>query len=108
MSGPRFTHVREIHLQNIFNQNNLSERLNGEFEDRFKCTRGLKSKNPSLIHLVITNHNFFREHEGLKNNMTPAEAIGIDIMPVPDSDHAESCDRWITFIENAAIYASSA
>ena len=108
VSGPRFTHVREIHLQNIFNQNNLSERLNGEFEDRFKCTRGLKSKNPSLIHLVIANHNFFREHEGLENNMTPAEAIGIDIMPVPDSDHTESCDRWITFIENAAIYASSA
>ena len=106
--GPRFTHVREIHLQNIFNQNNLSESLNGEYADRFRCIRGLKSDDPGLIHLMIAHHNFFREHEGLENNMTPADAIGIDIIPVPNSDRAESCDKWITFIENAAIYASSA
>ena len=82
--GPRFVHIREIHLQNLFNQNNVYERLNGEFRDRLKCTRGLKSDNPYIIRLLISYHNFFREHKGLENNMTPAEAIGIDIMPVPD------------------------
>ena len=45
--------------------------------------------------------------EGLKNNMPPAEAIGIDIMPVPDSDVAPACDKWITFIQNAAIHAAA-
>ncbi len=30
--------------------------------------------------------------------MTPAKAIGIDIIPVKDSDLADSCDAWITFI----------
>ena len=105
--GPRFVHIREIHLQNLFNQNNLYERLNGEFRDRLQCTRGLKSDNPYIIHLIIAYHNFFRKHEGLKNNMTPAEAIGIDILPVPDSDLSTSCDRWITFIQNAAIHTAA-
>ena len=29
--GPKFGHIREIHIQNIFSQNNVYERLNGEF-----------------------------------------------------------------------------
>ena len=106
-SGPRFVHIREIHLQNLFNQNNLYERLNGEFRDRLKCARGLKSNNPFIIRLLIMYHNFFREHTGLKDNMTTAQAIGIDIMPVPDSDLAPATDEWITFIQNAAIYAAA-
>ena len=105
--GPRFVHIREIHLQNLFNQNNLYERLNGTFSDRFKCTRGFKSDNPATTRLLIAYYNFFREHEGLKNNMTPAEAIGIDIMPIPDSDLAPVCNKWITFIQNAAIHAAA-
>ena len=79
--------MREIHLR-IFSTRTTYQ-INGD-EDRLKCARGLKSPNPGLIHLIIAHHNFFREHEGLENNMTPAEAIGIDIMPVPGSDHAES------------------
>lgn len=105
--GPRFVHIREVHLQNLFNQNNLYERLNGTFRDRFKCTRGFKTDNPAIIRLFIIYYNFFREHKGLKNNMPPAEAIGIDIMPVPDSDVAPETDKWITFIQNAAIHAAS-
>ena len=48
-----------------------------------------------------------RERVRLENNMTPAEAIGIDIMPVPDSDLASSCDKWITLIQNTAIYTAT-
>ena len=44
VAGPRFVHVRYIHIQNIFNQNNVYERLNGEFWDRLQCTPYLKSK----------------------------------------------------------------
>ena len=36
--------------------------------------------------------------------MTPAKEIGIDIVPVPDSDLAPGCDgRMIAFIQNTAI-----
>ena len=104
---PRFVHIREIHLQNLFNQNNLYEWLNSAFSDRFECTRGFKSDNPAIIRLFIVYYNFFREHEGLENNMTPAEAIGIDIMPVSDSDLAPKCEKWITLIRNATIHAAA-
>ena len=104
-TGPRFVHIREIHIQNRFNQNNIYERLNGEFGERLQCTRGIKSENSSIIRMLIVYHNFFREHTAL-HGKTPAEAIGIDIMPVPHSDLAPECDRWITFIQNAALNAA--
>ena len=107
MSGPRFVHICEIHLRNIFNQNNIYERLNGEYKDRLKCIRGLKSENPAIISMIIVYHNFFRGHTALDNNMTPAEAIGIDIVPVADSELAPECDRWITLIQNAAIHMAA-
>ena len=45
-TNPNFVHVREIHLKNMFNQNNdVYKRLNGEFRDRLQCTRGFKSEN---------------------------------------------------------------
>ena len=100
-TGPRFVHIREIHLKNKFNQNNKCERFNGEVDDRLECIRGLKSENPAIIPLYIVYHNFFRPHTGLDNNMTPAEAIGIDIVPIDDD--IPDCDNWITFIQNAAL-----
>ena len=105
--GPRFVHIREAHLQNMFNQNNVYERLNGEFEDRLKCVRGLKSEDPGLICLIITHRNFFRKHEGLEDNMTHAEAIRVDITPDKDSGLPPECAKWSVFIQNAAIYADS-
>lgn len=102
-AGPRFVHIREIHIQNMFNQNNVYERLNGEFKGRLRCTRGLKSENSPVIRMLIIYHNFFREHASLEDNMTPAEAVGIDIVPVPHSELAPECDRWITLIQNAAL-----
>ena len=108
-AGPRFVHVREIHIRNMFNQNNVYERLNGEFRDRLQCTRGLKSEDPAIIRLLVTYHNFFRGHTALEDGMTPAEAIGADIVPLEDcTGLAPDCDRWITFIQNAAAHAAAA
>ena len=97
-------HIRDIRLKNIFNTNNLYERLNGEFKDRIKTARGFKLKPnkktdgkpgggcPALLRLLVVYHNFFRPHEGL-GGKTPAEAAGIII-------HGDN--EWITMIANAA------
>ena len=106
-AGPRFVHIREIHIQNMFNQNNVYERLNGDFKGRLRCTRGLKSDNSPVIRMLIVYHNFFHEHTSLEGNMTPAEAVGIEIVPVPHSELAPDCDRWITLIQNAALGAAA-
>ena len=106
-AGPRFVHIREIHIQNMFNQNNVYERLNGDFKGRLRCTRGLKSDNSSVIRMLIVYHNFFHEHTSLEGRMTPAEAVGIEIVPVPHSELAPDCDRWITLIQNAALGAAA-
>ena len=106
-AGPRFVHIREIHLRNIFNQNNVYERLNGEFKGRLRCTRGLKSENSTVIRMLIIYHNFFHEHSSLEDGMTPAEAAGIEIVPVPHSELAPECDRWITLAQNAALGAAA-
>ena len=88
--GFRLMHIRDIHLKNIFNTNNLCERLNGEFKDRIKTARGFKLKPnkktdgkpgggcPALLRLLVVHHNFFRPHEGL-GGRTPVEAAGIII-----------------------------
>ena len=94
--GFRFTHVRDIHLQKKFNNNNLHERLNGEFKDRIKTVRGFKSEDPALVHLMMIHHNFFRSHSGI-GNITPAEKAGIRIQGI---------DKWMTFICNAAIHVT--
>ena len=62
-AGPRFVHVREIHLHNQFNQNNVHER-NGEFKDRWDGIRGMRADSPSVVSLMIIYHNFFRPHAG--------------------------------------------
>ena len=44
---------------------------------------GFKSENSDIIRLlIITPQNFFLVHTSVENNMTPAEAIGVDILPV--------------------------
>ena len=102
--GFRLLHIRDIHLRNIFNTNNIYERLNGEFKARIKTARGFSLKPnkktdgnlgggcPAMMRLLIVHHNFFRPHSAL-NGKTPAEAAGI-IM------HGD--DKWATMIANAA------
>ena len=68
-------HIRHIKIQGDMN-NNMMERLNGEFRDREKVMRGVKkTDSPSITGYQIF-HNFVREHEGLKGK-TPAEAAGV-------------------------------
>ena len=106
-AGPRFVHIRGIHIQNMFNQNNVHERLNGEFKDRLRCTRGLKSDGSPVIRMPIICRNFFRKHSSLEDGITAAEAAGMDTAPVPHSEFAAECDGWITLVQNAALGAAA-
>ena len=80
-------------MRDEFNNNNIQERLNGEFKNRLVTTRGLNADEPALVRLLIIYHNLFRRHEGLKNR-TPAQAVGITI---------EGPNQWATVIANAAL-----
>ena len=87
----RTTHIRHIHLTGDMN-NNTMERLNGEFRDREKVTRGLKKMDSPLIDGYQLYHNYVRPHMSLENK-TPAEACGITIQGV---------NKWKTLIQNAS------
>lgn len=87
----RAEHIRHIKIQGDMN-NNMMERLNGEFRDREKVMRGVKKKDSPAITGYQIFHNYIREHEGLKGK-TPAEACGIEI---------EGENKWLTLIQNAS------
>lgn len=87
---PRTEHISHIRLQGD-NHNNKMERLNGEFRDREKVMRSLKTENSPILKGYQIYHNFFRPHMAL-NGLTPAEAAGIKI---------EGENPWITLIQNA-------
>ena len=103
MSGPRFVHIRDIHIQNQFNNNNIYERFNGEIRDLLKRVRGLRGKSPGIIGLMIWNHNCFRRHMGI-DDMTPAAAAGITIHGHEDYG---GWGDWVTCVQHAAIYAEA-
>ena len=85
-------HIRHIHLKGDMN-NNKMERLNGEFRDREKVVRGIKTKDSVLIHGYQMYHNYLRPHMGL-NGKTPAEACGVKI---------EGDNKWMTLIQNSSL-----
>ena len=107
--GFRLVHVRDIHLKNKFNSNNVYERLNGEIVARTKTARGFNLAHdperdrllgggcPALVRMCVVHHNFFRPHSGL-GGKTPAEAAGISI---------GGEDKHITMIWNAAVRAKA-
>jgi hypothetical protein len=78
-------HVHTIHMAGNWN-NNMMERLNGEFRDREKVMRGIKKKNSSIISGYQLFHNYFRPHMSL-GGKTPAEIAGIRI---------QGKDKWKT------------
>ena len=85
-------HIKEIHFKNQRKNNNIEERLNGEFRDREKTFRGLKKDDsPSIIGIRLY-HNYLRPHSSL-NNDTPADRSGVKI---------EGNNKWITIIQNAS------
>lgn len=85
------THFRHIHVTGDMN-NNQMERLNGEFRDREKVMRGVKSAESPLFDGYQIYHNYFRPHLSL-DGRTPAEAAGVNIQGV---------NKWITLIQNAS------
>ena len=90
--NPRIVHIRHIRLQGDHN-NNKMERLNGEFRDREKVTRGVKKTDSILFDGYQLYHNYIRPHMGLEGK-TPSEACGITI---------QGNDKWKTLIERASL-----
>lgn len=90
MASPRTVHIRHITIKGDRN-NNKMERLNGEFRDREKVTRGLKKKDSPLIDGSQIYHNYIRPHMAL-DGKTPSEKAGIEI---------KGENKWLTVIQNA-------
>ena len=88
----RILHIRHIHLQGDMN-NNKMERLNGEFRDRGKVTRGVKKEASVIFDGCQLYHNYVRPHMAL-DGKTPADVCGIDV---------QGENKWKTLIENASI-----
>ena len=86
-------HIKEVHFKNQVSNNNIQERLNGEFRDREKTFRGLKKDDSPTIAGIQLYHNYIRPHMSL-NNETPALRAGIDI---------KGDNKWLTIIQNASI-----
>jgi transposase-like protein len=85
-------HIKEIHFKNQRKNNNIEERLNGEFRDREKTFRGLKKDDSPAIAGIQLYHNYLRPHSSL-NNDTPADRAGVII---------KGDNKWITIIQNAS------
>ncbi len=85
------THIRHIRFQGDMN-NNKMERLNGEFRDREKVTRGIKNVDSPIIDGCQLYHNYIRPHMGL-DGKTPADMCGIEI---------KGKNKWKTLIQNAS------
>jgi hypothetical protein len=66
--------------------------LNGEFRDREKIMRGVKTDSV-IFDGYQHYHNYFRPHMGLKGK-TPAEVCGIEV---------RGKDKWKTLIQNASV-----
>ncbi len=86
-------HIKDIHLQNELSNNNIQERLNGEFRDREKVFRGLKKTDSPAFTGIQLYHNYIRPHMSLEND-TPALRAGIDI---------KGDNKWLTIIQNAQL-----
>ena len=85
-------HTKEVHFKNQVSNNNIQERLNGEFRDREKVFRGLKKDDSPAIAGIQLYHNYIRPHMSL-NDDTPALRAGIDI---------KGNNKWLTIIQNAS------
>jgi len=85
-------HIRDIHFKHQLSNNNIQERLNGEFRDREKVFRGLKKDDSPAITGIKLYHNYIRPHMSL-NGDTPADRAGIEI---------KGDNKWLTIIQNAS------
>ena len=90
----RVKHTNEIHIRHQVKNNNIQERLNGEFRDREKVYRGLKKDISPAFKGYQIYHNYLRPHMGL-GGLTPAEMAGIEV-------HGDN--KWKTLIQNARLH----
>ena len=74
----RIKHVKEIHIRNQVANNNIQEKLNGEFRDRAKISKGLKKVDSPIITGIQLYHNYIRPHMSLDED-TPADRAGIKV-----------------------------
>ena len=66
--NPRTKYIKEIHIKNQVANNNIQERLNGEFRDGEKVFRGLKKDGSSAIAGIQLYHNYVKPHIGLNDD----------------------------------------
>lgn len=86
-------HIDDAHIRNQYRNNNIQERLNGEFRSRERLYRGKKGDSKLFDNYEI-DHNYIEPLRILDGD-TPADRAGIDI---------ESRNKWRTIIENAALH----
>ena len=85
-------HIKDVHFRNQLSNNNIQERLNGEFRDREKTFRGLKISDSPAITGIKLHHNFIKPHMSLDGD-TPAKRAGIEV---------NGDNKWLTIIQNAS------
>ena len=86
-------HINEVAFDGI-HHNNQMESFNGAtLRHREKVCRGLKKDDAAIISGLRLYHNFVHSHQGLPDQITPAEAAGITV---------EGTSKWMTLIHAAA------
>ncbi len=77
---PEAKHVLSKGAEHPFQNNNLSERMQGTFRSREKTLRGMDSLESAQRYLdgYVISYNHFRMHSGIEAE-TPAEAAKIDV-----------------------------
>lgn len=95
---PDSEHIRHIRMDGDIN-NNQMESFNGNtIRLREKVTCGLKKDDSAILTGLRLYHNFVRPHQGLPDEITPADAAGI---------HVEGINKWKTLIQAAAKKAKA-
>ena len=76
---PKARHIVSAGIYEPIN-NNLSERLQGDFRQRTKTMRGLQTRRTAQDYLDgwVIDHNLFRDHETL-GYKTPGEVAGVEL-----------------------------
>ncbi len=80
LDARKTAHIRTKSLQDGF-ANRPIERYHNEIREKLKARRGLGNDESAqrFADSYRIYHNYVREHAGLENNVTPAEASGIDL-----------------------------
>jgi putative transposase len=102
LNAQKTAHIRTKSLSEGF-QNRPIERYHNEIREKLKTRRGLGNDESTqkFNDAYRIYHNFVRPHSGLENNMTPAEAAGIDL----NLGHDKIKDLITKSVESKASFA---